>query len=200
MQARRHNPSVRARMRALPDWIVMTDEARLADPAPLLGTLPPASMLIVRDRDAVRCLDRARALASSPRIGRTLVLAAIPRPPRGPAGLDGFHIPERALRFWTRTAIRRLGPGLLTAAAHDGRAIRRAWRTGADAVLLSPVLPTRSHPGQRALGLMRFAALARTSPLPVYALGGIAAADIRRVLAAGAAGIAGIGLFTGEGR
>lgn len=175
----------------------MTDDVRLSDPMPLLGALPPASAVIVRDRDPGRGLARASALAASRRRGGTLVLAALGRPPLSGAGIDGYHMPEKDVAAWTRTAIHRLRPGLLTAAAHDGRAIRRAWRAGADAVLLSPVLPTRSHPGARALGLMRLAALIRQSPLPVYALGGIDAMDIRRVRGTGVAGIAGIGLFTG---
>ena len=39
--------------------------------------------------------------------------------------------------------------------------------------MISPVFPTRSHLGGEALGANRFHALARTSPLPVIALGGM---------------------------
>ena len=51
--------------------------------------------------------------------------------------------------------------------------IATAARARADAVLLSPVFATRSHPGGRALGPLRFLMLARQSPLPVIALGGM---------------------------
>lgn len=172
----------------------MTDDVRLRDPLPLIGHLPPMSAVIVRDRDPARALARAEALASGAG-GGPLILVALPAPPEKSTSVDGFHVPERALTAWTRTAVRRLGPLLLTVSAHDGRAIRRAARFGADAVLVSPVLPTKSHPGARVLGPMRLAALIRTSPLPVYALGGIGVRDVRRILALGAAGVAGIGLF-----
>jgi thiamine monophosphate synthase len=43
------------------------------------------------------------------------------------------------------------------------------------------------------LGALRFARLARASPLPVYALGGVTAANWRRLEESGACGIAGIG-------
>jgi len=57
------------------------------------------------------------------------------------------------------------------ATAHSLRELRRASR--AKAVLLSPVFPTRSHPGGKVLGPLRFRLLAARSPAPVIALGGM---------------------------
>ena len=88
---------------------------------------------------------------------------------------------------------------LVTAAAHSRLALVQAKRAGAHAALLAPVFATASHPDRLSLGALRFAALARTSPLPVYALGGIGAAGARRLLAARIAGIAGIGGFSTPG-
>lgn len=51
----------------------------------------------------------------------------------------------------------------------------------ADAVLLSPVFPTRSHPGGAVLGAVRFLLLARRSRLPVIALGGTNSARARQL-------------------
>lgn len=62
---------------------------------------------------------------------------------------------------------------LRLATAHDARELAAAGRSGAQAVLLSPVFPTRSHPGASGLGRVRFLMLARLSPLPVIALGGM---------------------------
>jgi len=44
---------------------------------------------------------------------------------------------------------------------------------GVDMAFVSPLFPTRSHPGGGALGRVRFAALARKVALPVIALGGV---------------------------
>jgi len=63
------------------------------------------------------------------------------------------------------------GPGLRLATVHSLRDIRRAGR--ADAVLLSPVYPTRSHPGGKVLGPLRFRLIAARSHVPVIALGGM---------------------------
>ncbi len=90
-------------------------------------------------------------------------------------GADGIYGSPRAL--WPRRA------GLLhLATAHDMAELGLAARLGADAALLSPVFPTRSHPGGRTLGAVRFRLLARQAALPVIALGGM---DARRARSLG---------------
>lgn len=81
-------------------------------------------------------------------------------------GADGIYGAPRAL--YPRRA------GLLhLATAHDFGELGLAARLGADAALLSPVFPTRSHPGGAVLGAVRFRLLARQVALPVIALGGM---------------------------
>lgn len=59
------------------------------------------------------------------------------------------------------------------ATAHDEDEMVDAIRGAADAIMLSPVFPTRSHPGARTLGAQEFHRLARASVSPVIALGGM---------------------------
>jgi thiamine monophosphate synthase len=80
----------------------------------------------------------------------------------------------------------------LTAAAHSEHALLRASRCGADAALLAPLFRTKSHPERREFGLTRFRLLAASAPIPVYALGGITAANAGRLAGASIAGIAAI--------
>lgn len=90
-------------------------------------------------------------------------------------GADGIYGAPRAL--WpTRANLLHL------ATAHNMTEIGTANRFGCNAVLLSPVFGTNSHPGARALGPTRFRALARHSNAPVIALGGM---DQRRADALG---------------
>jgi thiamine-phosphate pyrophosphorylase len=63
------------------------------------------------------------------------------------------------------------GPGGHLAPVHDLRELGRASR--AEALLLSPVFPTRSHPGASTLGPLRFRLLAARAKVPVIALGGM---------------------------
>jgi thiamine-phosphate pyrophosphorylase len=59
-------------------------------------------------------------------------------------------------------------------------------------VFLSPLFPTRSHPGAGALGRIGFAALARQAKAPVIALGGVRAKHRHMLRGIGAAGWAAI--------
>lgn len=71
--------------------------------------------------------------------------------------------------------------GLMLATAHNARELAQAARMGADLVLLSPVYPTRSHPGGAVLGPLRFRCLARLARVPVAALGGMTMRGARRM-------------------
>lgn len=88
-------------------------------------------------------------------------------------GADGIYGAPRAL--YPR---RRL---LCVATAHSLREIGDANRMGADAVMLSPVFPTRSHLGTRTLGTLRFRQLERWAAMPVVALGGMDRAHAERL-------------------
>jgi 8-oxo-dGTP diphosphatase len=76
------------------------------------------------------------------------------------------------------------------ASCHNAAELDRAAAFGADFVVLSPVLPTPSHPGEAHLGWDRFTNLIRDYPLPVYALGGLSADEMDAARQAGAHGIA----------
>lgn len=72
-------------------------------------------------------------------------------------------------------------PGLRLATAHDEAEIAAANAARADAVLLSPVFPTRSHPAGAALGAAQFHRLAALARMPVIALGGMTAARAKEL-------------------
>ncbi|WP_379922786.1 thiamine phosphate synthase [Erythrobacter sp. R86502] len=67
------------------------------------------------------------------------------------------------------------------ATAHNAAELDDANTAGATAVMLSPVFPTRSHPGGATLGMAPFRALAARSAIPVIALGGMTAARAREL-------------------
>jgi 8-oxo-dGTP diphosphatase len=75
------------------------------------------------------------------------------------------------------------------ASCHSTEELRRAELLECDFALLSPVMPTRSHPGELALGWERFAAMAAGSSIPVYALGGLSRSDMQTAWLHGAHGI-----------
>ena len=88
-------------------------------------------------------------------------------------GADGIYGAPRSL-YPTRDL-------LTLATAHDLADIGLANRLRADAVLLSPAFPTRSHPDAPTLGPSRFRLLAAHARMPVIALGGMTAGTARRL-------------------
>lgn len=170
----------------------MTDAVRLTDPTAAVTRLPRGSAVIVRHPDPAERERLARHLLGlcRPRGLRLMIAGDV----RLAVAVGGLHLPEAMLRHGRRgwRGFRRPG-WLVTAAAHSPAAIQVAVRAGVDAVLLSPVFATASHPDARPLGPLRFAALVRQSPIPVYALGGVSAASASRLITSGAAGFAAIG-------
>ncbi|MDP2834249.1 MAG: Nudix family hydrolase [Pseudomonadota bacterium] len=79
---------------------------------------------------------------------------------------------------------------LLGASCHGPEELSRAAALGVDFVVLSPVLPTPSHPGAASIGWERFADWLADYPIPVYALGGLSLNGLAQARAAGAHGVA----------
>jgi 8-oxo-dGTP diphosphatase len=79
---------------------------------------------------------------------------------------------------------------LCAASCHDATELARAAQLDVDFAVLGPVKPTPSHTDAKPLGWERFAELVRTTPIPVYALGGLEHADLDMAIAQGAHGVA----------
>lgn len=106
----------------------------------------------------------------------------------------GLHL--RASQLMAHRDRRPLPEGLpLAASCHDAAELVLAEACGVDFVVLGPVAPTASHPDATPLGWEGFARLRESSPLPIYALGGLSGADLGDARRHGAQGVAGIGAF-----
>jgi 8-oxo-dGTP diphosphatase len=80
----------------------------------------------------------------------------------------------------------------LAVSAHHGEELAQAAALGADFATLSPVAATTSHADVQPLGWSGWAAQRAEYALPVYALGGMTAADSARAQQANAQGVAAI--------
>ena len=175
----------------LPPLILMTDDERVRDPLAAAGSLPKGAAVILRHRNDEKRASLGAALRGLTRRNDLLLLIAGDAALATRLGADGVHFPEAQ---WTaimpcRT---RHPEWIITAAAHSERALLRANRAGADAVLLAPLFHTKSHPKRADFGVARFRLLAARAPIPVYALGGVTAANAGRLVEAPIAGIAAI--------
>ncbi len=169
----------------------VTDPQRTPEPERIAERLPAGAAIIFRAFGAADAAERGHALKAIARRRGLLLLVGADAGLARRIGADGVHLPERSAH--RAGAIKRARPGwLVTAAAHGLPAARRAFLAGADAVLLSPVFPSRSPSAKGALGPLRFAAMARAAGGPVYALGGVDGATARRLAASAAIGVAAV--------
>lgn len=85
---------------------------------------------------------------------------------------------------------------LIGCSVHRPDDVRTAEQVdGLDYAICGTVFESASKPGRRPLGLAGLAAVVRAAPVPVLAIGGIAAGNAARVAGTGAAGVAAIGFF-----
>jgi thiamine-phosphate pyrophosphorylase len=152
------------RRQPLPRLWLMTDERQGEGLWEALERLPKGSGVVFRHYGLApgerrQLFRRVRKVAKR----RRYLLLAGGRGIRG----DGVHGARHA--------------GFRSASAHNLRELKTAERTGARLVFLSPAFPTRSHPGARALGPVRFGLISLKATVPVIALGGMDRRKARRL-------------------
>lgn len=152
-------------------WLV-SDARNDAVLEAVLKRLPRGSGLIFRHYHLAEAERRAR-------------FAVLQRVARAKGHLVTLAGSKAQARRWG--ADKAYGPQGQLVPVHSLKELARAAR--AEAVLLSPVFPTRSHPGGKVLGTLCWRLIAARSPVPVIALGGMDAKRARRLKAAHWAGI-----------
>ena len=175
----------------MPRLFFFTDPIRTPDPGSVIARLPRGAAVVFRAfgaTDACAVGLRLRRVARSRGVlffvGADAALAVA-------LDADGLHWPERlAARCGMNRALR--PRFLITAAAHSLPGAIRGRCAGADALVISPVFPSRSPSAGLAMGPLRFSRLVRMAGAPVIALGGVTSANAGRLRLAGAAGLAAI--------
>lgn len=100
-------------------------------------------------------------------------------------GADGVHLKSGQLL----AADARPALPLVAASCHNAAEIARAETLQLDFAVLGPVCSTPTHPGAALLGWDGFRRLSATK-IPLFALGGLTAADLQQAMRCGAHGIA----------
>ena len=157
----------------LPRLWLLSDQRNDATLEKSLTHLPPGSGFIYRHYHLAPAprlarFHRLRRLAQVH--GHLIILAGTAAQARA-ARANGCYGPARLITPGPKT--------LRLATAHSLCEIRKCPR--ADALLLSPVFATNSHPGAATLGPVRFRLLAAQSSAPVIALGGMNKHRARRL-------------------
>ena len=169
---------------ALPHEYAITDAARLGT-APMLAALERRlaqglRLLQVREPDldpAMRAPFTQQVIGLAQRYGCKVMTKA------PTAGADGVHYTAAQLRRLERRPEQKL----VAASCHTRQDLERAMALGMDFAVLGPVV---EKGGAEPLGWERFAALASGASIPLYAIGGLAPADMEHAWRAGAHGLA----------
>jgi 8-oxo-dGTP diphosphatase len=103
---------------------------------------------------------------------------------------DGLHLSAQRLSLCSERPV--ATSKLFGVSCHNENEIRKALAIGADYILLSPVLPTATHPAAAHLGWDGLAALLAFCSVPVFALGGLDDSHQPALKALGVFGVAGI--------
>jgi thiamine-phosphate pyrophosphorylase len=162
----------------LPELWLLSDQRNDAELESALARLPRGSGFVFRHYHLGESERQARfgeLAALARRFDHCVILSGCEWDQAREWGSDGLYAALSAISG-------KPPPGLLRlATAHDAVEIAMANRSGADSIFLSPVFPTRSHPGAKALGRDEFHRLAATSKVPVIALGGMNAERAREL-------------------
>lgn len=86
----------------------------------------------------------------------------------------------------------------LTSVCHNHSELQKAHAINVDAVLVSPIRSTASHPQATPIGWQECANLSALARVPVFGLGGLTSADLPTAVASGCYGIAAIRGFWDE--
>lgn len=116
------------------------------------------------------------------------------------ADADGVHLRSTSLNAFDARSVARLMPQrdfMIGVSVHSLEESTSAIDGGADFLVCGPVFETASKRQYGApLGVDKLAQISRASKIPVLGIGGINCENAPQVLSQGAAGIAGISLFT----
>lgn len=167
--------------RALPDVVAAALDGGCRWVSLREKDLPPGD----RRRLAETLLKRAEPYKARVGVHEDVALAAS-------LGLRALHLPAAGS---VSEAKRQADPRcLIGLSCHSAEEVAAAEASGADYASLSPIFLTESKPGYGpALGIERLGAIAKSSKLPLVALGGLTPERVVACRAAGAKGIAVMG-------
>jgi thiamine-phosphate pyrophosphorylase len=172
------------RHHCLPKIWLMTDE-RLGDRLiPAIRALPRGAGIIFRHY-------------ATPAKARRVLFDAVHREARRHGHMLLLAGSARQARGWRADGTHGRHFGALTAPVHSVPEMRAAEKRGARLLFLSPLYPTQSHPGGRAMGRVRFLAMRQQARQPVIALGGMTQGRFKRIAGAGVYGWAAIDGLSG---
>jgi thiamine-phosphate pyrophosphorylase len=179
------------RGKPLPNLLFFTDPERTPDPERVAERLPAGAAVVFRAFGATDAATRGLRLREIARRRGLRLLVGADTNLALRVQADGVHLPERLAS--TLPGLRAAHPDwLVTLAAHDLAAAQAGVSMGADALVVSPVFPSRSPSAGAPLGVDGLKRIVEAVETPVYALGGVHASTATLLLDTGIVGMAAV--------
>ncbi len=180
-----------------PRFFYFTDDKRGRDPLEMAQILPSDVGIVFRHYEAP---DRAKLARQLSRVckKRGIFLSIAGNPTLAyQIGADGVHLPEYMIPRLPMISMRY--PKLaFSSACHSAASLMKSNNLGVAFAFISPLFPTRSHPGARHLPVHSIAPFLRKLEIPVLGLGGITPERWRQINQMGLQGFGAIDLFESD--
>ena len=180
----------------LPKIIIIFDEKEFIEKKFELLKIPRGSAILFRSYDTKSRKKVAKEVLKFCKIkGLKLLISSDVRMARE-INANGIHLPEYMINDQSKInwknfkAWKTKLKWMVTAAAHNKKTLYKIPGHIIDAVLLSPIFLTKSHPKQIHLGVSKLIKMVHEIKIPIYALGGINLKTVQYLKKSGITGFA----------
>ena len=173
-----YSKEIRSKNNKLPKVIIIFDY-ELFDKKKLLKLkIPKKSAFLLRSYETKKRKKIAKQLLKFCKMKKIKLLIGSDIKLAEDIKADGIHFPEYMIKKnkinWIDIKnVKSKKRWIITTSVHSIQSLKKAEGLDIDAVLLSPVFPSKSHPNSKSLGLNKFSKIVKKTKLPIYALGGI---------------------------
>ena len=174
-----YSKEIKTKDNKLPKIIIIFDDNFFDKKKFLELKIPKNSAFLLRSYDAQGRKKIAKDLLKFCKMKKLKLLIASDIKLAKDINAHGVHFPEymikkkKKINWIIVKKIKSKKNWIITTAAHNLQAIKKAENYDIDAALLSPVFSSKSHPNSKSLGINKFIKIIKKTKLPIYALGGI---------------------------
>ena len=182
-----YSKEIKSKDNKLPKVIIIFDDESFDRKKLLKLKIPKKSAFLLRSYETKKRRKIAKQLLKFCKMKKMKLLIGSDVKLAEDINAHGIHLPEYMIRNnkinWINIKnVKSNKKWIITTAAHNVHALKKAEELNIDAVLLSPVFPSKSHPNSKNLGLNKFSKIVKKTKLPIYALGGINIKNIKSLI------------------
>ena len=182
-----YSKEIRSKDNKLPKVIIIFDDELFNKKKMLKLKIPKKSAFLLRSYQTKKRKKIAKQLLKFCKMKKIKLLIGSDIKLAEDINAHGIHFPEYMIKKnkinWISIKnVKSNKKWIVTTAVHSMRSLKKAENLDIDAVLLSPIFPSKSHPNHKSLGLNKFSKIVKKTKLPIYALGGINIKNVKSLI------------------